>query len=65
MIIRGNIDDGIKAVFEQTDPSSFQFRVPDDVTGSNTFNKLVIETQQIDEISAFYIQQGVEVSSLI
>ena len=65
MIISGNIDDGIKAVFEQTDPDSFQFRVPNGVTGSNTFNKLVIETQQTDEISAFYIQQGVKVSSLM
>jgi hypothetical protein len=62
MIIGGNIDDGLKAIFEQTDPDSFQFRIPDGVTGSNTFNKLVIETQQTDEISAFYIQQGVEVS---
>jgi hypothetical protein len=62
MIIGGNIDDDLKAIFEQTDPDSFQFRIPDGVTGSNTFNKLVIETQQTDEISAFYIQQGVEVS---
>ncbi|CAN5559043.1 hypothetical protein BH18THE2_BH18THE2_18080 [soil metagenome] len=62
MIIGGNINDGLKAIFEQTDPDSFQFRIPDGVTGSNTFNKLVIETQQTDEISAFYIQQGVEVS---
>jgi hypothetical protein len=62
MIIGGIIDDGLKAIFEQTDPDSFQFRIPDGVTGSNTFNKLVIETQQTDEISAFYIQQGVEVS---
>ena len=62
MIIGGNIDDDLKAIFEQTDPDSFQFRIPDGVTGSNTFNKLVIETQQADEISAFYIQQGVEIS---
>jgi len=62
MIIGGNIDDDLKAIFEQTDPDSFQIRIPDGVTGSNTFNKLVIETQQTDEISAFYIQQGVEVS---
>jgi hypothetical protein len=61
-IIGGNIDDDLKAIFEQTDSGSFEFRVPDGVTGSNTFNKLVIETQQTDEISAFYIQQGVEVS---
>ena len=62
MIIGGNIDDDLKAVFEQTEPDSFQFQIPDGVTGSNTFNKLVIETQQTDELSAFYIQQGVEVS---
>lgn len=62
MIISGNIDDDLKAIFEQTDPDSFEFRVPNGVTGSNVSNKLVIETQQTDKISAFYIQQGVEVS---
>ena len=62
MILEGNIDDGLKATFEQTDADSFQFKVPNGVTGSNTFNKLVIETQQIDENNAFYIQKGVEVS---
>jgi hypothetical protein len=61
MIVGGNIDDDLKAIFEQTDPDTFQFRIPDGVTGSNTFNKLVIETQQTDEITAFYIQQGVEI----
>jgi hypothetical protein len=62
MILEGNIDDGLKATFEQTDADSFQFKVPNGVTGSNTFNKLVIETQQTDENNAFYIQKGVEVS---
>lgn len=62
MILEGNIDDGLKATFEQTDADSFQFKVPNGVTGSNTFNKLVIETQQTDENKAFYIQKGVEVS---
>jgi hypothetical protein len=56
VIIGGNIDDDLKAIFEQTDPGPLEFRVPDGVTGSNTFNKLVIETQQTDEISAIYIQ---------
>ena len=56
VIIGGNIDDDLKAIFEQTDQGSFEFRVPNGVTGSNTFNKLVIETQQTDEISAVYIQ---------
>lgn len=58
MILEGNIDDGLKATFEQTDADSFQFKVPNGVTGSNTFNKLVIETQQTDENKAFYIQRG-------
>jgi hypothetical protein len=62
MILEGNIDDGLKAIFEQTDADSFQFKVPNGVTGSNTFNKLVIETQQTDENNAFYIQKGIEVS---
>jgi hypothetical protein len=56
VIIGGNIDNDLKAIFEQTDPGSLEFRVPDGVTGSNTLNKLVIETQQTDEISAIYIQ---------
>jgi hypothetical protein len=45
----------MKAEFEQTDSESFQFKVPNGITGSNTHNKLVIVTQQTDEISAFYI----------
>ncbi len=62
MILEGNIDDGLKATFEQTDADSFQFKVPNGVTGSNTFNKLVIETQQTEGNNAYYIQKGVEVS---
>jgi hypothetical protein len=62
MILDGSIDDRLKAKFEPSDTGSFQFNVPNGVTGSNTFNKLVIETQQADDNSAFYIQKGVEVS---
>lgn len=62
MILEGSIDDRLKATFEPSDADSFQFIVPNGVTGSNTFNKLVIETQQADDNSAFYIQKGVEVS---
>jgi hypothetical protein len=60
-IIGGNVNNGLKAIFEQTDPDSFKFRVPDGVTYSDTPNKLVIETRQTDEISAFYIQDEVEI----
>jgi hypothetical protein len=62
MILEGNIDDRLKATFEPSDADSFQYNVPNGVTGPNTFNKLVIETQQSDDTSAFYIQRGVEVS---
>jgi hypothetical protein len=62
MILEGSIDDRLKATFEPSDVDSFQFKVPNGVTGSNTFNKLVIETQQSEDSSAFYIQKGVEVS---
>jgi hypothetical protein len=62
MILDGSIDDKLKATFEPSDVDSFQFDVPNGVTGPNTFNKLVIETQQSDDSSAFYIQNGVEVS---
>jgi regulatory protein YycH of two-component signal transduction system YycFG len=62
MILEGSIDDRLKATFEPSDTASFQFNVPNGVTGSNTFNKLVIETQQTDDNSAFYIQKGMEVS---
>jgi hypothetical protein len=61
-IINDAIDDSMKAKFEQTDSESFQFKVPNGITGSNTHNKLVIVTQQTDEIRAFYIHEGVEVS---
>jgi hypothetical protein len=62
MILDGSIDDRLKAKFEPSDAYSFQFDVPNGVTGPNTFNKLVIETQQSDDSSGFYIQKGVEVS---
>jgi hypothetical protein len=62
MILEGSIDDRLKATFEPSDADSFQFNVPNGVTGSNTFNKLVIETQQSEDSSVFYIQKGVEVS---
>jgi hypothetical protein len=62
MILEGSIDDKLKATFEPSDADSFQYNVPNGVTGPNTFNKLVIETQQSDDSSAFYIQNGVEVS---
>jgi hypothetical protein len=62
MILDGSIDDRLKAKFEPSDTGSFQFNVPNGITGSNTFNKLVIETQRSDDNSAFYIQKGVEVS---
>ena len=62
MILEGSIDDRLKATFEPSDADSFQYNVPNGVTGPNTFNKLVIETQQSDDSSAFYIQKGVEVS---
>jgi hypothetical protein len=62
MILEGSIDDGLKATFEPSDTDSFQFNVSNGVTGPNTFNNLVIETQQTDNNSAFYIQKGVEVS---
>jgi hypothetical protein len=39
---------------------TFQFRVPKGVTGSHTFNKLVIETNQTDEIDALYLGEGIE-----
>jgi hypothetical protein len=59
MILEGSIDDRLHLNhLTQT----HQFIVPNGVTGSNTFNKLVIETQQADDNSAFYIQKGVEVS---
>jgi hypothetical protein len=61
-IINDAIDDSMKVEFEQTDSESFQFKVPNGITGSYTHNKLVIVTQQTDEISAFYIHEGVEVS---
>jgi hypothetical protein len=61
-ILNDKVNDDQKATFEQIDSSSFQFRVPDGVTGSNTFNKLVIETDQTDEIDAFYIAEGVQIS---
>jgi hypothetical protein len=61
-IINNAIDDSVKAEFEQIDSKSFQFKVPNGITGSNTYNKLVIETEQADGISAFYIHEGVEVS---
>jgi hypothetical protein len=51
-----------KAIFEEIDSSSFQFSVPDGATGSNNFNKLVIETDQTDEMDAFYIGEGIEIS---
>jgi hypothetical protein len=62
MILEGSIDDRLKATFEPSDADSFQYNVPNGVTGPNTFNKLVIETQQSDNSGAFYIQEGVEVS---
>jgi hypothetical protein len=62
MILEGNIDDRLKATFQPSDADSFQFSVPNGVTGSNTFNKLVIETQQTEENNAYYIQKGVEIS---
>lgn len=61
-IIEGKVDDGQKAIFEQIDLGSFQFRVPDGFTPSNAVNKLVIETDQTDEIVAFYIHEGVKIS---
>ena len=61
-IINDAIDDCKKSEFGQIDSESFQFRVPDSTTESNTDNKLVIETQQKDETRAFYIHVGVEVS---
>jgi hypothetical protein len=61
-IINDAFDDSTKAEFEQLDSESFQFKVPNGITGSNVHNKLVIETQQTDEIRAFYIHEGVEVS---
>ena len=62
MILEGNIDDKLKATFEPSEANSFRYTVPNGVTGPNTFNKLVIETQQSDDSSAYYIQKGVEVS---
>ncbi|MGA8105437.1 MAG: hypothetical protein WB815_02190 [Nitrososphaeraceae archaeon] len=62
MILEGNIDDRLKATFQPSDADSFQFSVPNGVTGPNTFNKLVIETQQTEENNAYYIQKGVEIS---
>jgi hypothetical protein len=60
-IINNAIDDSIKTEFEQIDSEFFQFKVPNGITGSNTFNKLVIETEQADGINAFYIHEGVDV----
>ena len=61
-IINNAVDDSVKAKFEQIDQGSFQFKVPNGITGSNTLNKLVINTEQAEGISAFYIHEGVEVS---
>jgi hypothetical protein len=61
-IINSAIDNNMKYEFEQTDSESFQFNVPDGMTRSNPQNQLVIETQQTDEIRAFYIHEGVEIS---
>jgi hypothetical protein len=61
-IINDAIDDSIKDELKQTDSDSFQFKVPNHITVSDTYNKLVIETQQTDAIRAFYIHEGVEVS---
>jgi hypothetical protein len=61
-IINNAVDDSVKAKFEQIDQGSFQFKVPNGITGSNTLNKLVINMEQADGISAFYIHEGVEVS---
>jgi hypothetical protein len=62
MILEGSIEDRLKAMFSPSEAESFQYNVPNGVTGLDTFNKLVIETQQSDDSSAFYIQKGVEVS---
>jgi hypothetical protein len=61
-ILTDKVNDDQKAIFDQIDSSSFQFRVPDGVTDTNTFNKLVVETDQTDEIDAFYIGEGVQIS---
>ena len=62
-IIKGNVEDDQKAIFEPIDQNSFQFRVPNDgAKGSHTFNKLVIHTDQTDEIDAFYIGEGIEIA---
>lgn len=61
-IINDAIDDSIKYEFEQTDSKSFQFKVPDGITRFNPQNTLVIATQQTNEIRAFYIHEGVEIS---
>ena len=61
-IINSAIDNNMKYEFEQTDSESFQFNVPDGMTRSNLQDQLVIETQQTDEIRAFYIHEGAKVS---
>ena len=61
-IIIDAVDDSIKYEFEQAGSESFQFKVPDDITQPNPYNKLVIETQQTVDIRAFYIHEGVEIS---
>ena len=37
-ILNGKVKDDQKAIFEPIDQGSFQFRVPDGMTGSHTFH---------------------------
>ena len=61
-IINGEVGENSKAEFVQLDSGSFKFEVPNDIPDPNTFNKLVVETEQNEEANAFYIQPDVEVS---
>jgi hypothetical protein len=68
-IVTANIDEGQIILLEQSETNEFEYKMPEQIqTISNpnedSSHKIVIHTEQKDGIGAFYIANGVEVSTL-
>lgn len=68
-IVNANIDEGQIISLEQSETDEFEYKMPEQIQPISDPNegnslKIVIHTEQKDGIDAFYIANGVEVSTL-
>jgi hypothetical protein len=69
-IVNANIDEGQTISLEQSETDEFEYNMPEQIQpisdpDEDSSHKIVIHTEQKDGIDAFYIANGVEVSTLL